>query len=55
MYKVIRNDYGKPVIEVLENESVRTTKFLLTGETETVIKAGADQKVKDSYKKLGGV
>lgn len=54
MYKVIRNDFGKPVIEVLENESVLITKFLMTGETETVIKAGTDQKVKKIYKKLVG-
>ena len=54
MHKVIKNDYGKPVLEVLENDNVRTTKFLLTGETETIIKAEADQKVKKIYKKLAG-
>ena len=54
MHEIIKNDFGTPVFEVFENESVRITKFLLTGETETVIKAGADQKVKESYKKLKG-
>ena len=53
MYKVFRRG-GKPIIEQFENENVLITKFLLTGETETIIKAGADQKVKGIYKKLKG-
>ena len=53
MHKVIRRG-DKPIIERFENESVLIIKFLLTGETETVVKAGADQKVKDIYKKLAG-
>lgn len=53
MHKVIKRG-DKPIIEQLENKNVLITKFLLTGETETVIKAGADQKVKEIYKKLGG-
>jgi hypothetical protein len=53
MHKVFRR-CGVPIIEQFENESVLITKFLLTGETETIIKAGADQKVKEIYKKLKG-
>ena len=53
MYKIIKR-CGVPIIEQFENENVLITKFLLTGETETIIKAEADQKVKEIYKKLVG-
>ena len=52
MYKVYKNDVGKPIIEQFENNNLIITKFLLTGETETEFKPNCHPKVKEMYKQL---
>jgi hypothetical protein len=52
MYKVFQNDMGMPVIEIFENDNVRITRFLLTGETEVEFKPNCDKKVIKMYHQL---
>ena len=54
MYKVIRNDVGTPVMEQEDNDNVKVTRFLLTGEMEIEFNTNCDPKVKEMYKQLHG-
>ena len=51
-YQIYKNDEGKPIIETFENQNLKATHFILTGETEIVFKPECDKKVIEMYKQL---
>ena len=50
--QVCKNDIGASVIETFENENLKATHFILTGETEIEFKPNCDKKVIEMYKQL---
>ena len=51
-YEKSKNDMGKPIFETFENENLKATHFILTGETEIEFKPNCPKKIKDMWKKL---
>lgn len=51
-YEKSKNDFGKPIFETFENENLRATHFILTGETEIEFKPNCDKKIKKMYEQL---
>ena len=51
-HQVCKDDAGRPIIETFENENLKATHFILTGETEIEFKPNCDKKVIEMYKQL---
>lgn len=47
-----KGDFNNDIIETFENENLKATHFILTGETEIEFKPNCDKKVKKMWKKL---
>lgn len=51
-HKAIKNDIGKHIIETFENENLKATHYILTGETEIKFKSNCPKKIKEMWKLL---
>lgn len=51
-YEIAKTDIGKPVFETFENENLKATHFLFTGETEIEFKPNCPKKIKDMWDML---
>lgn len=52
IYEIARNDMDKPVFETFENENLKATYFILTGEVEMEFKPNCPKKIKNMWKML---
>lgn len=52
IHKVYKNDIDVSVIETFENDNLKATHYILTGETEIEFKPNCDKKVIEMYKQL---
>lgn len=51
-YDLIKRNKDKPIIETFENENLKATHFVLTGETEIEFKPNCPKKIKDMWAML---
>ena len=51
-YEKSKNDIGKPIFETFENENLKATHYILTGETEIEFKPNCPKKIKDMWELL---